>query len=104
MEIITVTKIISARAFIVNPNQVEVTVSESYQIENDYYDSSKNRLSLERCRAILGDEYKDFTDDQIDQIRIFTEMLADMSIESFFKQLKVLKNTENQIQEGYNGK
>lgn len=107
MEIITITKTIQVRAFIINPYRVIAAVSEAYQIEHDYYqgnENSKNRLSLERCKAILGEEYKDFTDGQIDQIRILTEMLADMSIESFIKKQKVLKSTENQMQEGYNGK
>lgn len=46
-------------------------------------DERKGRLSLARCRAILGEEYKNLTDQQVDDIRIQMEMMADMAIKSY---------------------
>ena len=40
-------------------------------------------LSIEQCRSILGENYTNFNDQQIDQIRIGMELLADMTIQAY---------------------
>ena len=44
---------------------------------------TNDEISIERCRALLGDEAIDLTDDDVDRIRICANTVAQAVIEMF---------------------
>lgn len=43
----------------------------------------KQKLSVEKCRSLLGDEFDDYSDEEIEQLRDWLDMLAEMAVKSF---------------------
>ena len=43
----------------------------------------KQKLSVEKCRSLLGDEFNNYSDEEIEQLRDWLDMLAEMAVKSF---------------------
>ena len=52
-------------------------------ISEEKLNDSSQSLSTEQCRSILGRNYANLTDQEIEQLRISMEMLADMTIQAY---------------------
>lgn len=81
-------------------------MSKSVNLGNfeDTLKENEGRLSISRCRKILGKENENLTDEQVDSIRIMFEIMADMAIASFMRQKAHLKKHRQVGKESYNGK
>lgn len=70
----------------------ELAHSENCPCADCGIQDEKTRVSIERCREILGEEYKNLTEDEVIKIRNEMEMLANMAIKSFMSKKTIDKS------------